>query len=382
MLIEKIYIDRESEKDGMTLKVLAMLKDVPVEIVSDPEQFKIETGRLSLTEGKRRLWLTRFKGPLVKPCPATAESYLCCKYWVINTQTNCTLDCTYCILQNYLNQPLLIAYTNVHHVFREIDELIAGSPQRLFRIGTGELTDSFVLDRLTGWNRDLIEYASSRKFILEFKTKTAEIADLPVMSSKNIVISWSLNPSEIIAAEEFKTASLDERLRAALQAKAKGYRLGFHFDPILEVPDWQAQYTCLIEQLTETIDEGDVAWISLGTLRFPPNLRKMIRTRFPKSRITAGEFVRGVDGKMRYFRPVRVKIYQALYQELRKRWKKVFIYFCMENETVWKQVMGDAPENNEHLDFLFHDSLHRRFDDMHLIKPDRDFYLAKPIAAN
>jgi spore photoproduct lyase len=115
-------------------------------------------------------------------------------------------------------------------------------------------------------------------------------------------------------------------------------------------------------------------WISLGSLRFPPSLKKIIEERFPKTGITTAEFVKGLDGKMRYFRPERVRIYRHIYAKIREKWKGVFIYFCMENKTVWQEVMGFAPEHNGDLDSLFHESIARRFPDLKLPPSELNCY--------
>jgi len=140
------------------------------------------------------------------------------------------------------------------------------------------------------------------------------------------------------------------------------------------LPGWEHAYGALIEKLTNAVPEKEVMWISLGSLRYPPSLKKIIEERFPKTRITAAESIRGLDGKTRYFRPERVRLYGHLVAELRKRWKDVFIYFCMENRPVWKDVIGFAPENNADLDFLFHENIAKRFPDLRLPDPDPEVY--------
>ena len=374
MNIEKIYLDEAVEEAPLSRRVLERLKGVPVEKIRDRDRFLKETQSFSLTQGKKNLWLTEFKGPLLKPCPGTDRNYLCCNYWVINAQTNCPLDCTYCILQTYLNQPLLTLYANLEEVSEEIETLAASRPRRLFRIGTGELTDSLALNPFTGITEDLTRRVRAKNVLLEFKTKTDFVGHLPSLSRRNGVLSWSVNPPEIIREEEFKSAPLEARLEAAQRAVAKGYRIGFHLDPILEIPEWEKSYQGLIRELTRSVPEKDVAWISLGSLRFPPALKGVIDERFPKSRIATGELVSGLDGKMRYFRPVRTSMYQKTYAWMREQWKEVFIYFCMENDVVWKEVMGFSPEDNGHLDCLFHESLYHRFPDLELSKPERHDY--------
>ena len=364
--IERIFLDRTARNAPLARRVLSQLKGVPVTIVTDKRSFLRDIGKMPLTKGKKTLWITRFKGDFLKPCPATGTDYLCCRYWVLNAQTHCPLDCTYCILQNYLNVLLITVYVNIENISREIDKLITGQPERLFRMGTGELTDSLAFDSVTHFNDRLIHYALKKKMILEIKTKTDLLGHLPDIPKRNILISWSLNPEEFIRTQEFKSASLEKRLRAASIAVKKGYRLGFHFDPLLLLPGWEKKYDSLLKKLTTAVPENEVMWISLGSLRFPPSLKKIIEERFPGTGITTAEFVKGLDGKMRYFRPERVKLYRHIYEGIRKKWKDVFIYFCMENKTVWQDVMGFAPENNARLDYLFHESIERRFPDLDL----------------
>ncbi|MBI4115654.1 MAG: hypothetical protein HY447_03660 [Candidatus Omnitrophica bacterium] len=375
MDIERIYLDQSVEEKPLSQKILQRLEGIPVEIVKDRDRFIESMQSIPLTLGKRKLWLTHFKGPFVKRCPGTDQNYLCCNYWVINQQTNCPLDCTYCVLQSYLTFPLITIYVNMEQLGGEIDSLLQKEPNRLFRIGTGELTDSLALNPFTEFNQELIQCASTKNFILEFKTKTDFVGHLPPLTGKkNVVVSWSLNADTVIREEEFKTAPLEARLEAAERAISKGYRVGFHFDPIIETAEWERKYGETIDKLSETFSENDILWLSIGSLRYPPALKNVVDIRFPHSRVTTGEMVRGLDGKMRYLRPIRTEMYQKIYSRIRKHWKNVFVYFCMENETVWKEVTGFAPEDNNHLDYLFHENLFRRFPDLQLSEPKRRDY--------
>jgi spore photoproduct lyase len=367
--IDVIYIDPAVRRRSITSRILKKLRGVPVTIIKDRKTFLKKAETVPLNRGKRTLWITEFRGPLLKPCPATGEDYLCCRYRTINTQTNCPLDCSYCILQNFLNFPLLTVYVNIQDALKEIDALIASEPERLFRMGTGELTDSLALDPLTGVNETLIRHALKRNMVLEIKTKTGLVRHLPRIPKRNILVSWSLNPEEIVKSEEHKAAPLAARLAAAKTVLKKGYRLGFHFDPLLIFPGWEKKYAELIGRLTGTVPEEDVMWISLGSFRYPPGLKRTLDERFPASKIAAEEFVKGLDGKMRYFRPGRTQLYRKIYGMLRERWKNVFIYFCMESPTVWKNVMGFSPNDNAHLDRLFQENLTRRFSEV-FRKPD------------
>jgi len=371
---ERIYLDTVVENTPLARRILGNLPGVPCAKVEDSTKFLENSKGISPALAKRRLWITRFKGPLVKRCPGTERSYLCCRYYVINSQLNCPMECSYCVLQNYLDSPFLTIYTNLDAAEREMENLMLSQPGRLFRIGTGELTDSLALDPLTGTGRELIDWCRGRKMILELKTKTDFVEHLPPSPGGNAVVSWSLNPEEVIREEEFGAASLEARLKAAGAAHLNGYRIGFHFDPILHVQDWEKKYRALIQRLQSAVPEEAVMWISLGSFRFPPALKKALHRRFPRTAIASGELVPGLDGKKRYFRPLRTKMYRSIYSQIRERWEKVFVYFCMENKTVWEEVTGFSPRSNEHLDYLFHESIFRRFPDLSLCKPEERGY--------
>ena len=195
--IDHIYVDKNAARAPLSRRILRTLRGIPVTIVTDKNAFLRNMGKTPLSLGKKKLWLTNFKGPFLKPCPATGTDYLCCRYHILNAQTHCPLDCTYCILQNYLNVPLITVYVNIKNISREIDALIARQPRRLFRMGTGELTDSLALDGLTHFNEDLIHHVLGKKMILEIKTKTVAIDHLPKIQKSNVLVSWSMNPDAL-----------------------------------------------------------------------------------------------------------------------------------------------------------------------------------------
>jgi len=83
----------------------------------------------------------------------------------------------------------------------------------------------------------------------------------------------------------------------------------------------------------------------MGASRFLPSLRQITADRFPNSRFFFEEFIMGLDGKSRYFRPHRVAMYKHLYKLLRaKASPATCIYFCMESDEIWREVMGFTPE--------------------------------------
>src|SRR5437867_6996723 len=153
----------------------------------------------------------------------------------------------------------------------------------------------------------------------------------------------------LIDLDEHETASLEERLRAAHRCQESGYRLGFHFDPIVEYPGWEKDYEAMLEQTFATIEWRRIAWLSMGVLRNTPGLKRIMRARFPQTQLLTGEQVLCPDGKLRYFQPLRVEIYRKMLRWIRRAAPTVKVYLCMESKEVWEQVFGYAPSCEKEL---------------------------------
>ena len=300
---------------------------------------------------KRILYLARHKGEFLKKCPGS-EGQVCCNYFVINFASNCPMDCSYCYLQEYLaDNSALKVFSNVDDLISETDRTLARHRGVFFRIGTGEITDSLALEPYTGMIRELIPYfAEQPNVLLELKTKSDCVETLLDLDSKGrVVVGWSMNPQRVIDLDEHDTASLSARLNAARLCQDAGYRLAFHFDPIIEYPGWDLDYQSMIEQTFETIDWRKLSWVSLGVLRQTPGLKRTMRERYPRSTLLAGEQVLCPDGKLRYFQPLRIEMYRKMVRWIRQAAPTVKIYLCMESRQVWEQVFGFAPSCEKEL---------------------------------
>jgi spore photoproduct lyase len=327
------------------------LEGIPVSTVgTDAELPDASRAAGSLGAAKRTLVLSRFPGDFLKLCPGYGAE-ICCNYHVLNFASNCHFDCTYCVLQQYLDNPFLVVFTNFNDLAREVSQKLGADPGRFYRIGTGELADSLALDDITHYSRRLVPlFAGQKNAVLELKTKSDRIENLENLEhGARTIVSWSVNPPAICAAEEHKTAALEARLDAARKCRQWGYRIGFHFDPIIWHEGWEQEYMDTVRRIFTSVDPAGVAWVSLGALRFTPNLKEIVRRRFPKSRIPFGEFVPGHHGKMRYFRPIREEMYAKISSWIREIAPEVFLYFCMEDRAAWQRCLGCVPRDSDDL---------------------------------
>ena len=346
--IRALFVEESCLDLPLTREILARAGSLPVTVVQDHCQPKLTDTPYpkSLHKGKQHLFLCKNRGKFFKPCPATRE-YRCCDYQVLNIGMNCPMDCVYCILQAYLNNPWLSFFVNVDNLLAELDAAFHKEPQRFFRIGTGEFTDSMALDSLTGLTRILVEYMRDKQnAVLELKSKAVVLDHLKDLDhGGRTIMAWSLNSLPIMAKEELRTATLEQRLEAAALCASWGYKLAFHFDPIIYHPGWEEGYTETITRLFEAVPSEQIAWISMGALRFLPALKNIALTRFPKSGFFHEEFVLGLDNKFRYFRSLRVEMYKLIYDRLRRQAApETCIYLCMESDEIWHEVFDFVPE--------------------------------------
>ncbi len=336
----RVAVDREVLETPFARELLGRLPaDLPVAVREPGEP---------APRGRATLHVTREPGAFVKPCPCS-PGQVRCGYQVLTLGFQCPYACSYCFLGFYAPDEPLTVYANLEdaaHQFRAAARGWAGPT----RLGTGEFADSLALDPWTGharWLRDLV--APHPSVILELKTKSVEVEAVAAVGPlPNLVVAWSVNPPERIAADEAGTPGLDARLAAAARLATLGHRVAFHFDPVVLEEGWEAAYGAVARRLFEAVDPARVAWVSLGTLRFPPRFLEQWGARLQGRRAFFGELLPGEDGKLRYFWPLRRAAYRHLAAELR-RWggDGLRIYLCMESPAMWGAALGHEPTEAE-----------------------------------
>ena len=356
---EILFLEEGVKEYSLAQEVLSRLPEVPQKefrnISMLTEQMRSSQYDV-FGEGKKHLALSRFKGSFLKKCPGVSPGMVCCNYYVVNLSKNCIYDCSYCFLQDFLgNNPMQVAYVNVEDLLGELEEVFTQYPDRKFRVGTGELTDSLALDAIVPYTAYLLPFFNQQSnAVLELKTKSDQIANLLDHSDPtNIIVSWSLNPQTVIDQEEKGAPSLAQRLESAKACLDKGYRIGFHFDPIILIPGWEDAYQQLVNILCDSLPIAKVEWVSLGSFRYRPSLKSIIKNRHPQTHLFTSEHLPSKDGKFRYLRPLRNHAYKTIRGYLKSRLEELNIYICMETQEIWEGVTGKTPRSDEKLDQFF-----------------------------
>lgn len=297
---------------------------------------KTQVGSPNFSQRLDTLLIHREKYDFLKPCPCSCGS-AGCGYNLINLGFGCRFECEYCFLQQYQNLHAVLLPANVDEFLAKIDGAkFRTGPFDRPRIGSGEFTDSLVFDDITHYSAQIVPFFRARPHLqFEFKTKSVNIGGLLAAGgAENVVVSWSVNAAPITKLAEHFTPGLTARLQAACEVARAGYRLGFHFDPVVIYEGYQQDYARTVEEMADTLPHDKIAWISVGTLRFSRELKKQIETRFPHNTILDGEFLLDFDGKMRYSDAQRLEVYRFLVPLLRKTFPNAVVYLCMEDPAV------------------------------------------------
>lgn len=303
------------------------------------ENLKDGFSRISATDDiamynarRDNVFLVRNKNTFVKVCPCS-EGCVRCGYWILNLGFGCPIDCSYCYLQMYSNAPGILIPANIEDYYEHILEFDRKAFRRT-RIGTGEFADSLALDKYTGYSSALIPFFSkTRNLVLELKTKSADIDNvLREDPHENVVIAWSMNTREMAERYEKGGATVGDRIYAAKRAASRGYKVGFHFDPLIYHKGWEDAYRGVLEEIFSHEEiKRNTAWISLGTLRYTPGLKQTAEQRFSDTLMFyEGEFLSDVDGKLRYPRNLRADMYDKMTGWIREHNPSCWIYRCME----------------------------------------------------
>lgn len=329
---KQIYIEFSVQDSALAQRARSLFPAAQFQVIEKKQM----VGSANFSRRTETLLIHREQYDFVKPCPCS-QGNAGCGYNLINLGFGCRFECEYCFLQQYQNLHAILVPANVQDFLVKIDQTAwrKGCFDRP-RIGSGEFTDSLVFDELTQYTQDIVPFFRTRPHLqFEFKTKSVCIDGLlRAGGAENVVVGWSVNAAQFIKQVEHFTPDLSARLQAANEVAHAGYRLGFHFDPVVPFEGWKQAYSAAAQQIAQSVPLERVAWISVGMLRFSRELKKAVENRFPENTILDGEFLLDFDGKMRYPQALRREVYEYFVPLLRKLFPHTQVYICMECPTL------------------------------------------------
>ena len=90
---------------------------------------------------------------------------------------------------------------------------------------------------------------------------------------------------------------------------------------------------------------------SIKTRSLEEDVPKGMSVREHVLRIVYEELIRGEDGKLRYFKPLRFKLYRTVVNQIKSRSRdRIPLYFCMESGEIWRKVLKKEPKGKEEIE--------------------------------
>ncbi|MFK5880723.1 MAG: hypothetical protein QM482_00805 [Sulfurospirillum sp.] len=341
--VYEVWQDKENHK-----KTFGHIKSIWEELKSRPKSYKEFSNSTSYNYSRKISFIQNSKEELgLGKCPVASPKTRCCNLLTLDAVESCGFDCSYCSIQSFYNENKIAFDKN----FAEKLKNLKLDPNKNYHIGTGQSSDSLLWGNKGGIMEALFEFASKNpNVILELKSKSKNIKyllenDVP----KNILCTWSLNPTTIIENEEHLSASLNERIESARALSDKGVLVGFHFHPIVVYENYLSEYRGIVQRLIKMFKPSEVVLISMGTLTFIKPVIKKLRQRSFKSKILQMPLI-DASGKFSYPMEIKKEMFKGVYDAFKPWHKDVYFYLCMEDYSLWKDVFGYEYSSNEEME--------------------------------
>ena len=290
--------------------------------------------------GKRTLVLAEHNSAVRQ---STEEGNSCPNYRHFSPYGFCPYGCTYCYLagtQGVRFSPTVKVFLNLPEILAEVDRAARriGEPTAFY---LGKLQDGLALDPLTGYSRQIIPFFADHPTArLTLLTKSADVENLLDLEHLgHAILSWTVNPSAVIEAFEENTPSLDDRLTAIEAAARAGYPVRAVVMPIIPIPDWETIYG---DFLVDLLSRVKLQRITLGSICSYPQAMRLTEQKLGRENPISVQLDRSrgrmTDGRARFPRELREKVYRHLLRTIRQQNKDVEIGLCLEEPSLFDSL--------------------------------------------
>ncbi len=211
-------------------------------------------------------------------------------FYYSSCMMNCLYDCEYCYLAGMYPSGNIVAFTDLDKLINEIDEILKEHPMYLC---VSYDTDLLAAEGLFDYVRKIIEAVYDRPDLtVEIRTKSSNIAVLKDMKPcDRVILAWTLSPDVVASGIEHRASDMANRLNALKTCADLGFKTRVCFDPLIYYPDWEKDYTKLVEDVFAAVDPSVVNDVSIGVFRISSDYLKLIRRRRPNAPSVAFPFV-------------------------------------------------------------------------------------------
>jgi spore photoproduct lyase len=281
----------------------------------------------------------------LQPIPPSAD-------WQMNLAEGCPAHCQYCYLAGSLQGPPVVrVYANLPTMLERTQpyegtyppnaswQNASGNPNRPTTFEVSCYTDVLGIEHLTGSLAECIRYYGQREMgQLRFVTKYDHVDSLVGLPHNGQTRArFSINAEPVARRLEGGTASIEARLQALrklafpTELGGGGYPIGIVLAPIMPIPDWQAEYTHLLDRLHAVLDYDHMAHrldmnVELISHRFTHGSKDVLLQWYPNTTLEMDEATRAqkrnkFGGTKYVYQPTDMNAMRRFFQE---EWTKRF----------------------------------------------------------
>lgn len=299
-----------------------------------------EPNRLKFfAQGKRTLVLGEHKSAVRQ---SEEEGNTCPNYWHFSPYGFCFYGCKYCYLagtKTVWHSPTVKIFLNLAEMIAEMDAIASrlATPTAFY---LGKLQDGLALDPLAGYSQTLVPFFAQHEFARQvLLTKSADVERLlPLDHQGHTILSWSVNPPEIVSRFEDHTPPIAERIKAMRRCADKGFPVRAVMMPIIPVPDWREIYPPFVERL---LSEVNLSRLTLGSICSYDNALQLMDQKLGRdNEISKGlpAKSKSADGRTRYPLERRIELYRRIIQTARALRPELEIALCLEEPGAWEAL--------------------------------------------
>ena len=274
MNIHQIYVEKEIFSDPKVQKIINRFPLIPVvKIEQYQEIFNRKKQNFRLQKETPCLILAKKFQNFIHPIPQQfglgADYHFYFSYVI-----NCPFDCSYCFLQGLNRSSHYVIFVNSHDFTETIRKECLKNPTKNYLFFSGYDSDSLALDGLSKFCYDFLPFFETLDNAkCEIRTKSIQIKPLlELNTTKNTIVAYTLNPTEIIHRDEKKTPSLEKRIEAIQKLQSAGYKIGLRFDPIMWIDDAFNIYDKFFKTVLKEINISSLHSVTIGSYRLPKQI--------------------------------------------------------------------------------------------------------------
>jgi len=264
-----IYIEKEIATHCNTLKIIEKFKESNIIYIDHYKDVFNQSGsNWRLQKKSQKLILAKRKDNFYYKGSNITPNFGYDNFYYNTLALNCVYDCDYCYLQGLFTSAHLVIFVNNEDFIEETKKLILNKTEK-FYFALSYDTDLLAIEHWFPFCKEWINFANETKnLFIEIRSKSANYKALENLKpNTNVILAWTLSPSEIINQYEPQTPNLNLRVNAIKVLIEKGWRVRVCIDPILKIKNWNLHYEDLLEKINSEIGFDKLDSVSLGVFR-------------------------------------------------------------------------------------------------------------------